>query len=218
MIVTELSKGTKLYLLVGGKGTRLQSITNGIPKPLIDIHGKPFLSRVIESLSGFDITLVCSDSNVQYFKHFGYDILNEGEAGGTAGWMFRTQLPDSFYVMNGDTYFGGNINVDRIAQTVFVSEETIEGDEGYIEGKNGIVEGFFEKNIRAKGTRQLVNIGIYKFYKQQLNLPIAGHTEPVSMEYEVLPYNHMTYQKIECEKFDVGTPERLERFRKWFTP
>lgn len=218
MIVTELSKETKLYLLVGGKGTRLQSVSNGIPKPLVDIHGKPFLSRVIESLSGFDITLVCSNENVKYFKNFGYDVLNEGDPGGTAGWMFRTQLPDSFYVMNGDTYFGGDINIDRIAQTVFVSEETIVGDEGYIVGKGGHVEMFIEKDPAAKGTRQLVNSGIYKFYKSQLNLPIARHDKPVSMEYEVLPFNSMTYQKIECEKFDIGTPERLERFREWFTP
>ena len=63
MIVTELSKGIKLYLLVGGRGTRLASVSNGIPKPLMDINGKPFIQRVIENLSGFDITLVCSDLN-----------------------------------------------------------------------------------------------------------------------------------------------------------
>ena len=31
-VVTELSKGTKLYLLVGGKGERLSSVNNGYPK------------------------------------------------------------------------------------------------------------------------------------------------------------------------------------------
>ena len=37
MIVTELSKGTKLYLLVGGRGTRLSSVTNGKAKPLVNV-------------------------------------------------------------------------------------------------------------------------------------------------------------------------------------
>ena len=129
MIVTELSKGIKLFLLVGGKGTRLKDVTGNTPKPLIDIHGKPFLSRVIESLSGFDITLVCSNENVNYFKNYGYDVLNEGEASGTAGWMLKTDLPESFYVMNGDTFFDCDINVDRIVSTIFTTEEIIEGDE-----------------------------------------------------------------------------------------
>jgi len=214
MIVTELSKGIKLFLLVGGKGTRLKDVTGNTPKPLIDIHGKPFLSRVIESLSGFDITLVCSNENVNYFKNYGYDVLNEGEASGTAGWMLKTDLPESFYVMNGDTFFDCDINVDRIVSTIFTTEEIIEGDEGYIIGDKGKVSNFVEKNIGAKGYRHLVNSGIYKFYKKDLELPSKL---PLSLEYDILPNMNLTYQTIKCKKFDIGTPERLENFRQWFS-
>tara|TARA_B100002019_G_scaffold262339_1_gene249681 strand:- start:668 stop:1315 length:648 start_codon:yes stop_codon:yes gene_type:complete len=214
MIVTELSKGIKLFLLVGGKGTRLKDVTGNTPKPLIDIHGKPFLSRVIESLSGFDITLVCSNENVNYFKNYGYDVLNEGEASGTAGWMLKTDLPESFYVMNGDTFFDCDINVDRIVSTIFTTEEIIEGDEGYIIGDKGKVSNFVEKNIGAKGYRHLVNTGIYKFYKKDLDLPSKL---PLSLEYDILPNMNLTYQTIKCKKFDIGTPERLENFRQWFS-
>ena len=45
MIVTELSKGTKLYLLVGGKGERLASVTDGYPKPLVNINDKSLLRK-----------------------------------------------------------------------------------------------------------------------------------------------------------------------------
>ena len=55
MIVTELNEGTKLYLLVGGKGTRLSSVTNGTPKPLVDINNNPFLKYVINNLSGLSL-------------------------------------------------------------------------------------------------------------------------------------------------------------------
>jgi NDP-sugar pyrophosphorylase family protein len=213
MIVTELSKGIKLYLLVGGKGTRLQSITNGIPKPLVDIHGKPFISRVIENLFGFDVTLVCSDDNVEYFKNLGYDVLNEGEQSGTAGWMKKTDLPESFYVMNGDTYHSGNINVDRNCSTIFVTYELIQGDEGYILGKDGMVTNFIEKSIFAKGQKQLVNSGIYKIYKKDLYLP---DRLPLSIEYDILTSMDLSYQIIDTQKFDIGTPERLEIFKEWF--
>ena len=65
MIVTELSKGIKLYLLVGGRGTRLASVTKGKPNPLVDIREQSFLDYVLDNLSGFDITLVCSDLNYE---------------------------------------------------------------------------------------------------------------------------------------------------------
>ena len=53
MIVTELYEGTRLYLLVGGRGTRLAAVSNG-PKPLVDIKGDPFLDHVLKNLKGFD--------------------------------------------------------------------------------------------------------------------------------------------------------------------
>ena len=99
MIVTELSKGIKLYLLVGGRGTRLLSITNGAPKPMVDVNGVPFIQRVIENLSGFDVTLVCSDLNYEYFKDLGVDVFNEGEPSGTAGFLCKVDLPESFLTM-----------------------------------------------------------------------------------------------------------------------
>ena len=58
MIVTESKEETKLYLLVGGKGERLSSVTNGHPKPLVNVNDKPFLSYVLDDLKGFDVTLV----------------------------------------------------------------------------------------------------------------------------------------------------------------
>ena len=165
MIVTELSKGIKLYLLVGGRGTRLASITNGKPKPLVDVHDNPFLDYVINNLKGFDITLVCSNLNYEHFRQYkdlGIDVFNEGEPSGTAGFLMKVKAPESFYVMNGDTYFSGDFNLDCDISTLFVAEEDVTSDVGYIRGKNGKVESYVEKNPNASG-RELVSLGIYKF-------------------------------------------------------
>ena len=212
MIVTELNEGTKLYLLVGGKGTRLSSVTNGTPKPLVDINNSPFLKYVINNLSGFDITLVCSDLNYDYFKNFDLDILNEGELAGTGGFLMKTNLPESFYVMNGDTFFSGDLNLDCDTSTIFVTEELVTSDVGYIKGKDGKVEEFVEKNPDAEG-KELVSIGIYKFYKKDLIVPMRL---PVSIEYDILPNMNLSYKILDTTKFDIGTPERLEKFKKWF--
>ena len=47
--------------------------------------------------------------------------------------------------MNGDNYYSGDINLDADRSTVFVAEEPVTNDVGYIEGRNGKVEKFVEK-------------------------------------------------------------------------
>ena len=213
MIVTELSKGIKLYLLVGGKGERLSSVTNGTPKPLVNIKGKPFINYVLDDLKGFDVTLVCSDSTYDYFKNLDIDVFNEGDRAGTGGFLMKLgeSVPDSFYVMNGDTYFTGDLNLDTDESTVFVAEELVTDDVGYIKGRNGKVEEFVEKNPFAKG-KELVSIGIYKFYKKDITLPMRL---PISIEYDILPNMDLKYKVLNTVKFDIGTPERLEKFKTW---
>ena len=213
MIVTELSKGIKLYLLVGGKGERLSSVTNGIPKPLVDIKGKPFINYVLDDLKGFDVTLVCSDSTYDYFKNLDVEVFNEGDRAGTGGFLMKLgeNVPDSFYVMNGDTYFTGDLNLDADKSTVFVAEELVTDDVGYIRGKKGNVEEFVEKNPFAKG-KEMVSLGIYKFYKKDITLPMRL---PISIEYDILPNIELKYKVLNTVRFDIGTPERLEKFKTW---
>ena len=216
MIVTESNEGTRLYLLVGGKGTRLASVTD-IPKCLIDVNGKPFLDHLLDSISGFDITLVCSNLNYKHFKIYrerGLEVFNEGEPSGTAGFLMKADVPDSFYVMNGDTYYSGDINLDASKTTIFVNLEDIRGDEGYIIGGNdGRVEAYVEKCSQSIGQTHFVNVGIYKLYKKDITLPMRL---PISMEYDILPRMDLSYRIIKTDRFDIGTPERLERFKKWF--
>ena len=218
MIVTELYEGTKLYLLVGGKGERLSSVTKGKPKPLVDVNGRPFINYVLKSLKGFDITLVCSKDtywDFEGYKNIGIDVINEGHRAGTGGFLMKLGLeaPDSFYVMNGDTYFTGDLNLDVDKSTVFVAKEPIANDVGYIRGKNGKVEEFVEKDPTATGNK-LVNLGLYKFYKRDMTLPMRL---PISIEYDILPnIIDLRYKEVDTNRFDIGTPERLEKFKKWF--
>ena len=211
MIVTELSKGTKLYLLVGGRGTRLASVTKGKPKPLVDIQEQSFLDIVLDNLSGFDVTLVCSDLNFDYFKDLGLDVINEGSPSGTGGFLQKVDLPESFYVMNGDTFFSGDLNLDCDESTIFVAEEDVTHDVGYIHGEDGKVKYFVEKNPDASG-KELVSLGIYKLFKKDLNIP---NKLPISMEYDILPKMELSYKILKTRRFDIGTPERLQTFKDW---
>ena len=121
-------------------------------------------------------------------------------------------MKDSFYIMNGDSYFTGNLKLDVDMSTVFVAKEPIANDVGYIKGKDGKVVEFVDKNPDAEG-KQLVSIGMYKFYKNDLTIPMRL---PLSMEYDILPKIDLSYRIIKTDRFDIGTPERLERFKQWF--
>ena len=51
----------KVVIMAGGKGTRIASIKSDVPKPMIEICGKPILLWQIENLKACgltDITLV----------------------------------------------------------------------------------------------------------------------------------------------------------------
>ena len=154
--------------------------------------------------------------NYDYFKYYrslGLEVINEGERCGTGGFLMKMGLdtPDSFYVMNGDTYFTGDLNLDVDKSTVFVAKELITDDVGYIRGENGKVESFVEKDPTATGYK-LVNLGFYKFYKKDITLPMRL---PISIEYDILPNMELEYKVLNTVRFDIGTPERLEKFKTW---
>ena len=46
----------KTIILVGGMGTRLQSVVKDVPKPMADINGKPFLEYLMQNMLNFGTT------------------------------------------------------------------------------------------------------------------------------------------------------------------
>ena len=64
----------KAMILAGGKGTRVQPITNTVPKPMIPIISKPIMEYLVEVLKahGFDQIVVSTsylaDSIETYFR------------------------------------------------------------------------------------------------------------------------------------------------------
>jgi len=116
----------KVVIMAGGKGTRISSIANDIPKPMISIGGRPVLEHQIENLKAYgltDITLVIGHLGhviSDYFgdgSQFGVNIsyFIEDHPLGTAGALFKMpQLDDDFLLLCGDVMLG--VDFDRFIQ------------------------------------------------------------------------------------------------------
>ena len=52
MILSTGEVSLKAVVLAGGKGTRMREITNSIPKPLVEVGGRPVLHHILTSLAG----------------------------------------------------------------------------------------------------------------------------------------------------------------------
>ena len=81
-------------ILAGGLGTRIQSVSGKIPKSMVDVCGRPFLSYQLELLkkNGVDEVVLCvgylSDQIEDYFKdgkEFGINIIYSREDDGLLG-------------------------------------------------------------------------------------------------------------------------------------
>lgn len=116
----------KVIIMAGGKGTRIASIANDIPKPMIKIGGKTILEYQIENLKAYnltDITLVIGHLGEiikNYFgngKHLGVNIsyYTEDSPLGTAGALFKMpKLTEDFLLMCGDIII--NVDFSRFIQ------------------------------------------------------------------------------------------------------
>ena len=49
----------KAVLLAAGKGTRMKELTNDLPKPMLEVHGKPILLHIVEGLKAAGVTDFC---------------------------------------------------------------------------------------------------------------------------------------------------------------
>ena len=114
-------KINEAVILVGGRGTRLNPITNSIPKPLVDINGKPFLYYLIEQLKHFkinNITLLTGYKSLQfkefkdkYNRKFNINLITQPEDFETGARLIhaKNKLPNNFILLYGDNYCGLNL-------------------------------------------------------------------------------------------------------------
>ncbi|MBQ7595035.1 MAG: HAD-IIIA family hydrolase [Clostridia bacterium] len=221
----------KAVILAGGKGTRIKELCPDVPKPMIEICGKPVLQRQIETLrrEGIKdfliITGYLSERITSFFgdgKEFGVNIsyITEQEPRGTGGTLLNLETDDDILVCGGDLIF--DFSLDKIIAfhrhnnalaTLFAHpSEHIQDSTLICTDKNNAVQKLircsdlpFFSNLTNAGV-QIISPELLKRYpaaeKADLDRDIIA---PALETGRVFAYRSSEYVK------DMGTPERFAR-------
>lgn len=224
----------KTVIMAGGKGTRISSVANDIPKPMIKIGGKPVLEHEIECLreQGFtDIILTVGHMGKIISEHFGngnsfgvnIDYYFEERPLGNAGALFKikNKLNDDFLLINADSVF--DIDFDRFVNyhneknglaTLFTHPNGHPYDSSLIiaDENFSVTKWLSKEDVRPKYYKNRVNAGLHIISPKILEINIQK--EKIDLDRDLLKPLAGTgkmycYDSPEYVK-DMGTPERYE--------
>lgn len=227
-------------LLVGGLGSRLRSELGGLPKPMVDIGGQPFLERVMLHLRSFGIRrfiLAVSYNRECIERRFGdgdplgisVEYSREIQPLGTAGALrnaLRYLLGEQVLVLNGDSFADVNY-VDLIgfhqkhggALTLTAVQKLDCRDFGRLQISDDRVLSFLEKND-SDCSPGYINAGVYVFDRGLVETIQPGVVQ--SLEKDLFPSllaggHRIHAYSTDCYFMDLGTPQRLQQLREDFS-
>lgn len=219
-------------IMAGGEGRRLRPLTETIPKPLVDVGGKPVIEHTVERLAAAGIAKVHVSVNYLADKiqaHLGdgscwgtdVSYISEPAKLGTAGAL--SLLPEGtsgpLLVINGDVLT--SIDFRQMLEyhvsagavlTVGVVEYHIKIPYGVVSMQGGRVSELLEKPEQ----RVPINAGVYVVESTLLSR-IPGNTfynmtdlinDCLASDDKVVPY------LIHERWIDIGSPQDLERARQ----
>jgi len=222
----------KALFLAGGRGTRLQPLTNNIPKPMVQIMNRPLLERTIIKLRECGITeiVISSCYKSHYIKeYFGdggqlgvkIEYIVEDLPLGTGGAIKNAEslIDDTFLIFNSDILsdidimkFVGFHKNSQAAASIAVTEVDNPSAYGAIEfNADGYAVLFIEKPKPKEILSNFINAGIYIFEPEMFK-EIPEHSV-VSIEKDIFPKVLENDYKIAVYKdnsywADIGTVEK----------
>ncbi|MCA3311216.1 MAG: HAD-IIIA family hydrolase [Roseomonas sp.] len=213
-------------ILVGGRGTRLGSLTDSVPKPMVEVDGRPFLDWLIAEVARFGfprITLMAGYLGQTIMDRYHgtsvrdtrVEVLVEPEPLGTAGGLrlFAEHLEERFLLLNGDTRFDVNLldlalHAGDALATLALRRDAPGARYGTVElDPAGLIRGFAARSPDRAGP---INGGIYLMRREIVAEIGEG---PVSMEQNVFPrlaaQERLRGALYDGAFIDIGIPEDL---------
>ncbi len=229
-----------VFVLAGGRGERLSGVTD-LPKPLIDVGGRPFVTYLLEALSrqGLRRVFFLTGYRAGEFENalqravaedlpdLDITCLPELEPLGTGGALRRAvpYVTESALVLNGDSYcdldyhalLAVHVAHDGALVLAAAHVENAADFGGLALDPAGRVRGLLEKGVRGPAW---INAGAYVLPRAFLEEAIPEGV--ASLEREILPA-WLARQPVWAHRTrgyfcDIGTPERLAQARREIPP
>lgn len=214
-------------VLAGGRGTRLGDATKDVPKPLLDVGGRPFLEWVLEHWvsQGLEQFIVTTGYQAESFEQWRAStpigariethVEEEPLDTGGALTLLRDRLDDWVLVLNGDTLFDVELGamVHRLGRpdtdaVLALRQVPDTARYGRVEVAEGLIRAFDEKGVFGPG---LINGGVYLIRSEAL----GGHAAPLSLERAWLPDLVQAGRVLGATWdgffIDIGVPPELAR-------
>ncbi len=224
----------QVVILAGGKGTRLRPLTYQMPKPMIPIHGKPFLQHQLELLKSFglkDVLLLVSYLGNQIEEYFGdgakfglsIKYSYEETPLGTGGALKNAEdkLAEEFLLLNGDTflpieygelikYFYQYTKMGIIV--VYYNSEDIVPNNIAI-GESNFV---FEYNKKDSKGMTHVDAGAIVFKKEVLNLIPNGQVSSLEEEifHKLIKIKELLAFPTRKRFYDIGNFKEIKVIKR----
>jgi len=224
-------------ILAGGLGTRLRSVVADQPKVLAPIHGRPFLTYLLDQLAEMSVDEVVLLTGYQAKQvreslgpsYSGMRLAYSEEPAplGTAGalrWALAKLVQPTILLLNGDSFCAvdfarfGAFHEREAADASMVLARTIDGSRfGSVRATpDGRITRFAEKT--CAGRRPWINAGIYLLRRRLIEGLPPG--EPLSLEHDLFPAwvdRHRCCGFRSTGRFlDIGTPESYAEAERFF--
>ncbi len=218
-------------ILAGGEGTRLRPLTSTMPKPVVPLVGRPFISYMLEWLRRHgvdDVILSCGfmADGVRSVLGDGADLglrlryLEEPQPLGTGGALKFAEelLEERFFMLNGDVLSDMDLTAqlrqhERTGARATLALMAVEDPSAYgLVRRAGdlSVREFLEKPSEDQIDTNLVNAGAYVLERSVLDVMGPAGTR-ISIEREVFPRlvgDGLFGYEASGYWLDIGTPDR----------
>lgn len=176
-------------ILAAGRGTRMGALTESIPKPMLELLGKPLLEWKLEMLPEAiaEVVFIIGYHGNQIEKHFGenwnglkisYVVQEKLDGTGGAIALVKDMVKENFLVMMGDDLYHPDDLRNLTGESLAVLGLEVSQAEQF-----GLLEEDGERNLlkiteRPHGyTTGIVNTGAYLLQSDFFNYPLVAITE-----------------------------------------
>ena len=220
-----------LVILVGGYGSRISKYTKKIPKPIIEINKRNFLSYIINHYSKycFENIYLLAGYKGEKIKHL-YDdkffnlikvnCIIENKRLGTGGALslLKNKVKNNFILMNGDSFVDIDLSFlfKHSLHNKYESLMFLIKNFNY-KSNNKLANLYIDKNKIVSYGGQYMNSGVYYFKNKILKkIPKKLISLEDSILNELIKNKKVKGKEVKSDFIDIGTYKNLKFAKKSF--